>query len=559
MQSRRARFLAATLAVSAVTLMGGCSTMQQIHAQANRSYEQANAQTKALVKTSTRKPKPQAVVEQLPYVNTTTLPYQPTSAVLDRPAGISMGRVPASSLQTLLGTVTGLDVHLARNAIYSREQAAVQAAPQGQMDSTLKAPAAPASAGPTYVPVYAGPVSYHGTVRGLLNAVAVTMGATWSYDHARDRVVIYRDETRVFHISTLPINQVSLKVPFGSGGGQNIQGGTAQILRVNSAGPQILYTSSTNIWKDAEAAVHDMLSANGVMVASLSSATIMVHDNWRNVKRIAHYIDSLNRGLSEEVSVNIKVYQVKLDNEDNRGISWNALYNAFQQSADEPGVALGMTRPVISQGSSLIISSPQANENGTPNWFQGSKFFIDALSTLGKVSVVDNETQMTVNNTPVAFKTFQLNSYLAQTTPSMYEGIGGATQAASAAGLTPGDVETGLNISLLPSVQSDGKRILIQMSLSDTTLDSITTAGSGGEQIELPNVSGRQSTMQTWLRSGDSYVVAGYQNTQSSNTTQTPFTKTTWLAGGSRDVIASHNMIIVVVTPVATAYDSTLH
>jgi type IVB pilus formation R64 PilN family outer membrane protein len=557
--NRVLRFAIAGLAPALLLGLGGCSTMQEIHAQANRSYAQArSAARSALAKTAPAAPAV-AVIKHAPYVNTTALSYHATSGLLDRRASIAMGRVPASSLSSLLATVTGLDVHLARSALYSKSQPAVQAAPQGPMDSTLKAPPPPAEGSPVYTTVYAGPVIYHGTVRGVLDAVASSMGATWSYDPVRDRVVMYRDETRIFHISMPPVAGATMKIPYGSGGGQNIQGGTAQILRVNSSGPQIVYTSQTSVWNDTQAAVKSMLSSHGTMVASLSATSIMVHDHWQNVKRIAKYIDNLNRGLSEEVSVNIKVYEVKLSNEDNRGISWNALYNAFQQSADEPGLAFGMTRPVISQGSSLILSAPQANENGTANWFQGSKFFIDALSTLGKVSVVDDETQVTVNNTPVAFKTFNLNSYLAQTTPSLYSGIGGVNQAAAAAGLTPGDVETGLDISLLPSVQPDGKRIVIQMSLSDTTLDSIQTANSGGEQIELPNVSGRQSTSQTWLRSGDSFVVAGYQSAQSSNTTQTPFTKTTWLAGGSRDITAARDMIVVVVTPVARAYDSTLH
>lgn len=231
----------------------------------------------------------------------------------------------------------------------------------------------------------------------------------------------------------------------------------------------------------------------------------------------------------------------------------------MQQSLDEPSLGLSTPRPIINNGSSLVLTAPSVNENGSANWFSNSQFFIDALSTLGKVSVVDDETQNTVNNVPVAFKVFRLNSYLAQTTPSLYSPGSTAAATGSSAGLTPGAIETGLNVSLLPSVQSDGRRILMQMGLSDTVLDSFGTAQSGGEAIQLPNTSGRESVMRTWLRSGQSYVVAGYQNLQTSATTNTPFTKTTWLAGGNRDITNAKDVLVVVVTPVASAYDATLH
>uniref|UniRef100_UPI0023F20B23 hypothetical protein n=1 Tax=Metallibacterium scheffleri TaxID=993689 RepID=UPI0023F20B23 len=164
----------------------------------------------------------------------------------------------------------------------------------------------------------------------------------------------------------------------------------------------------------------------------------------------------------------------------------------------------------------------------------------------------------TVNNMPAPFKTYLLTSYLASTTPSLYTGAGSAGVTGASAGLTPGSVETGITLQVLPSVQPDGQRVLTQISLSISTLNGIQTVSSAGQSIQVPQVSGREWMQRVMLRSGQSFVMAGLESSQNGNTINTPFGKGTWIFGGNRALTHSQEAVILVITPVAVARGSTL-
>lgn len=278
-----------------------------------------------------------------------------------------------------------------------------------------------------------------------------------------------------------------------------------------------------------------------------------MRDRYDRMDRIAETIRKFNDKLSVMVTVNVSVYRVHAGKNDSRGVNWSVLYNALGQEASQFGLSFASPRPTTTGLSSLVLNAPTARPDGSLAPYSGSQFFLDALSTIGETSVVSDAVVNTVNNTPAPIKIVQNTSYLAQTTPLLTSGVNSGNSGAVGAGatLTPGQVESGFTMQVLPSVQDDGHRMLLQVSLSISTLDKIDAFTSGGQTLQLPQVSAREFMQREWMKSGQALVLAGFQNADSSSTTDTPLSEKLWAAGGNRQVATNRDAIVIVITPIA--------
>ncbi len=550
------------LPMVAAALLTGCAS-GQTHDQVIAGRDQAASAMAARVAAKSAEIAIDAqrpLVSTLPYVSNQRIPYQASlPPVFDREAVAHVPRLPAWQFAAILSSLTGMQIHLSSSILYVQTGGASPSAP-APADATLVAP----TSGP--VPHIArtsaalGPLNFTGTTHGLFDYLSEMLGARWKYDSGTNTVRMFRSETRVFHIDTLPGDtSISSAILGGGGGGQDVQGGQGQTIRTGSAHTQTDYKGSISVWTAVSQTIRQMLSPNGTMTVSQPLSQIAVHDSWHRVDAIARYIKRVNRTMSQQVDVNIKVYEVSINNSSNYGISWQALYNSFGQLASATGVSIVTPSMNVSNTGTMVITPPAVRSNGNVTPWSSSQFFVQALSTLGHVTTVSDVSVDTVNNMPAPFKTYLLTGYLASTTPSLYGGlgtVGGVTSAGG--GLTPGSVETGLTLQVLPSVQPDGQRVLTQISLSISSLNSIQTVASAGQSIQVPQVSGREWMQRVMLRSGQSFVMAGLENAQNGNTINTPFSRGTWVFGGNRALTHTQDAVILVITPVAVARGSTL-
>lgn len=234
---------------------------------------------------------------------------------------------------------------------------------------------------------------------------------------------------------------------------------------------------------------------------SQATGTILVRDRPARMDMIRKYIEDTNTAMSRQVDVGVTIYRVMVNDKDVRGMNWNVMFQTLLASS---GYNLSITTPrpnVIGDGlSSAIIKVPERDENGAPYRYGGSQMFVDALSTLGRTSVVQNTSVLTSNNQPAPIKVVRRLSYLAETTPTYISG--GTSAVTTGAALTPGTVETGLNIYVLPHVQDDGKRMLLKLMVSMSTLEKMDSYSSGEASIQLPQVASREFNQQAWINSG---------------------------------------------------------
>lgn len=551
------RTLSFAIAVVCSAGLTGCTAMTQVKHESDAAYQSAQQQSAPYLSQVANPPaaKPDdAIIMNVPYVSTVPVahstaypPIFDEDVTVDSPAG--------ESIASLLHTVS----KVANVRITAGADVLTGVAPSNSVrnqgskgDSTLDLPPSIiGGVGAGDAAVSPG-LHYNGNLKDVLDQVAISIDAKWNYNALTRTVNFFRYETRVFTLATTPGDAKAASSIGGTG--QTVQGQTGNTLRVSSADTTTQFSGDLAVWKSVGEAVKSMLSPVGKVTLSEATGTVVVRDRFDHVDEIAKYIDQINDKLQLSVAVNVTVYRLHMDHDTNNGIDWNVMYNTVGRLANRVGATIATTQVPISGATSLVLNAPDTNKQGLPSLFAGSKFFLNALSTLGHASVVTHATAITTNNQPNSVKVVNDQSYLAEATSLYTNGVGGGSTGVVGAGatLTPGSVETGFTMQVLPSVQSDGQHILLQLTISDSTLNSLETVASGGNQIQVPNVTARQTIQRAWMKSGQTLVLAGFEDTQSNHTLKTPFGKTSWIFGGNRDVSKAHDALVIVITPVVT-------
>lgn len=544
------------LALSIAALLGttACTTID-VHETVDRDYQAISTQADSLIQSmETRKNTPQPIgpiVTDRPWVATKPIPISnPLPSVFAKQATIN--EPFPSPIEQVLGKMTkisGMAMTFENDIVdggdKASEQAAAAAATLGGADSAgAMSPQVIDLSGLSMQGGSQGQdvrlaLSYKGDVKGMLDVAANAMRANWRYEEQTNRVVFFRYLTKSFRLSMVPgTAESSSTVSTSSGQGSTTGGGQATSK----------FGGNLSVWKSVDDGIKTMLSSKGAYNVSEATGMITVRDVPDVVKRVEEFVQKMNEGFARQVTVDVKVYRVENNQGDTRGINWNALF----QSA---GMNMNIVSPrpdVTGLGlASAILSIPDTAVGDARQWV-GSQAFLDSLSKLGKTSVVTSTSLQTVNNQPAPIRIGRKIAYLKESQQTATANVG------STVTLTPGEVDVGFTMQILPHVQENGRDMLVQIMMTLSTLDSMDSFTSGGSSIQLPQISSRDFMQRVWLSSGQALVLAGFETVESSDKKSGIVDAQAWPMGGMKDAQSKKESIVVVITPIVTATRNTL-
>lgn len=392
------------------------------------------------------------------------------------------------------------------------------------------------------------------TPAGMLDQICTLLGLNWEY---RDGVVvIQRYVTRTFVLKTPPgdstFNFNSGKT--GSSSAANVTGAGGSSTGTISSGftstAAITTKGTMDAMKSVGEAVKAALSANGKVVTSSASGTIMVIDTVEGVDRAAKIIERENEILTRRASFHVEVVAFESATSDESGIDWNAIFQNFGK------LGATFTSPTSLVSSAASTLSMKVLSSGTNGRFDGSQAFIRMLSDYGVVSTVHSTDVMTRNRTvtPVTIPT--QTAYLAKTTPAPAS-VGGA--AGGTPGLEAGVVTTGFNLMLQPNVM-DSNQISLQFAVGILDLIDIKRISSGTgineQSIEVPQTSGLEFKQDVFLKNGQTVILSGYERSVSRFDRRSMGQDTSAMLGGSTKGRKATQKIFILITPtvVGNAY-----
>lgn len=386
----------------------------------------------------------------------------------------------------------------------------------------------------------ATPVIYSGTFGGLLDLVCSRYGVFWEWNN--NSINIFKTKTKSFRLAALPgdtsMSSTISSKNSGTESGSGTSSGSSSNSDSDSSKSEMeasVKFSGMSVWTGIKENLEQMLSPQGRLSVTPATGTITVDDTPVVLERVERFVNEQNISLSRQVVINVRVLSVALTNSQEYGINWNVVYRNLSK---EIGADLGSNFAQDATASKLTFRV-------LPNsiW-NGSTAIIDALSTQGRVSQVTSASMVTINNQPAPIQVGRQIGYLASSTTTLNSNAG-STQVS----LTPGQINTGFSMSVLPHIL-DNSQLMLQYSGSLSSLNDLKSVDSGTATIQTPDMDVRSFLQRVILNSGETLVVAGFEQFDLNGKTQGSAGAENAMLGGGINTKNDRNVIVVLVQPV---------
>ena len=375
-------------------------------------------------------------------------------------------------------------------------------------------------------------VNYHGAVAGLLDHVAERAGVSWRYDAGR--IVMFDVESRTFEIPALAWRTstkgaiVASAGPSSAAGGSSSANGSASAVVAGSS--EIDNSGDMDVWKDLQK-VAETVTGGTRVVADSSLGSLTVTGTPSQIRRATAWVDELSASLTRQVALEIHIYTIKLNDEQNYGFSPNLSFKSGQFSLSSGGpsvpVIQGSASPLTFGGN--ILSGP----------FSGATAAVQALATLGSVTQDYEQTAVSLNGQPVPIQVGQQTGYLASVSTTLSTNVG------STSSLTPGSITTGFTGLFVPRVAGD--HILLGMNVTIQSLVSLTTVSSGASSIQTPTTANSTFQQSVSLPAGSTLLLTGFKNNNAGSTRNGVFTPEFFGLGGGADATYGRQMVAILI------------
>lgn len=388
-----------------------------------------------------------------------------------------------------------------------------------------------------------GVASYQGTFLQVLNQISNKYGLFWQYDEKKKNINIFAIETQVYELDAplgaFKINNTvnSTSEASGENSGSSSSGGSTSIG--GSSQMNLAYdVEAQSPWSASVNTITNMLSARGSITDNPVEGYVTVTDNPNVQEKIAGYIKKINVKNNKKIAIRIDVYDVETSQTSDYGLDVNALVDV-----------LGDEVNIVSNSSSIFNQSTDNMSSVTFSSGSGSDHnaVFNALNTLGKTSEVTGATIYTISGQPAPIQSVLQTTYLESSTTTINDNGDNTTT------LEPGTVVTGYSMTVTPKIQSNNQ-ILVNLNLQlSTLLDmavlSSTEGTEGGETIQGPEIHSKNFLENMVLESGQSLLIAGFQEKTIKSVTASPGSISNWVAGGSRSTANTVTTTVIVVTP----------
>lgn len=392
-------------------------------------------------------------------------------------------------------------------------------------------------------PVTLNGLRWQGPLAGLLDSVAARTGLSWRTEQGA--VTFYLTQTRTFRFAFLN-TRVSSNASVSSGSTSSMGtsgGGDSSVSGDSSSSQKTTTLQDRDAYEDIRKTMETILTPEkGRYWLSESTGVLTVTDTPQVLETVARYVDEQNRDMNRQVQLSVKVLSVSNTRNEQFGIDWSLVYKSLYQAGATLNNAGGDIAGATSAGVSILDTA-----TGSAARFSGSSLLIKALSEQGDISVVTSQDSTVTNLTPVPIQMADQAVYVAQSATTTTTDVGATTT------LTPGMITTGFNMTLLPLIQPSGNvQLQVNFNLSDPPTIRSFTSKDGNSYIEMPYTKLRSLSQKVNLRAGQSLVLTGFSQDNTSVKKSGTFTPGNFLFGGGRSGEHGRSTLVIIITPALT-------
>lgn len=394
-------------------------------------------------------------------------------------------------------------------------------------------------------------VDYSGKLSGLLDIAASKSGVWWKYVDGRG-VIFYRSETKTFYIPALANKSNGggkISANSNSSGGGSSSSSSSSSNGTSSGGGTTSMGGSNastefevDIWGDLKKTA-ETVAAGGKVDVNPSAGSVTITGTPTQVRNIEEWVKPLTDNLSQQVSITLDAYTVKIKAEEN--YNWNPSV-LFKSLSGKFGVNLsGPQAPAIVSGTNplSLTASILSTATGGLAQFSGSQFAYNALSSLGDVAQVMHQTVITLNGRPAPMQMADIEGYLQSSTPSASVAVGATPLPPS---LTPGSLTTGFTATFIPKVVNG--KIFLAMDMTSSNNNGFGQAGTSTSFIQTPNYSQNTFQQSAMLTPGASLMLTSFQQHNGKSNRNGVGSPSNYAFGGGLDDSTSKQVTAIVIT-----------
>lgn len=402
----------------------------------------------------------------------------------------------------------------------------------------------------TVNPVTVSDFVFRGTLENALDLLASKANISWKWNGSS--IEFYRFETKTYNITllagkTTANSEVTLEsdTTQEQTGSNNNSGGTGMASATNNSGTGQAGTASSNSkqgvsrtatldsWGDVKNYLLSLMSTQGSIAVMESTGLVTVRDTPDAQRKVLAAVKELNALIGKQIFINVDVYAITRDASDDYGLDWNIAWGALRNNVSYNTSSGSAATNKVNIG---ILTGP----------FAGSTVVAQALSKLGKTSVVNQFQITTLNGQPTPIGNNKKIPYISGIQVQQ-DANGNPIQS-----VTTGAIYQGISMSVIPKVQPNGKILLeYAMNLSDFQgfTDFSTGKGDNAQTLSLPTTTLKNILQRASLRSGQALVLSGFKQSVSSASDNGVGSPSNFLFGGGTKASQQDQYLVITVTP----------
>lgn len=338
------------------------------------------------------------------------------------------------------------------------------------------------------------------TLGHALNTMLFPRG--YGYRVNGNELVILAVESKVFRLVLPPIEQRLDTVTSNESQTDNrteSNGSNSAKVKVGTKVQVENLVEKLSYWEDVERNVKTLLSSSGSVSLNRVGGVMLVTDSPVVLACVEKFIDELNKRVSRQILVDVKVVEVELSNEYRLGIDWSVLMNR----GDLKGLkAVSSMTPDGFPLTGAFTLSASVDKAGSGEAEDGIKTLIHALDTYGRVEVVSQPRVAMLNNTVANIQVGQTRSYVESSNIETTQG-GGTIVSGSL-----GEVHGGVTLQIVGNMVGD--EIFLNVTPVVSSVDDIRTISlGGGSKLEAPETSTKSMNAMVRLKERETAVIGG--------------------------------------------------
>jgi MSHA type pilus biogenesis protein MshL len=341
-------------------------------------------------------------------------------------------------------------------------------------------------------------VDFHNlSLERAMSAILEAHGYYW--EHHQDLIQVRQFKTKAFNVDYIRLirsgtGQNRAQLSSGSSGGSG--GGASQ----DTGQITVNQTDEIKFWEELEKQIETLMSKEGRVVINQLSGTIQITDRYKRVNEIETFIKSVHRALYRQVEIEVRIYEVALDDQYSLGIDWSRI------NFDGTNGAIALANIITAPFGGFIAKAATTTISFEDGSFDG---VLEALEEQGEVRVVSQPRVVTMNNQPALIKVATDEAFFTSTIAQGTAGTGNiiTEQARS--------VTLGLVLSVTPQISEDGW-IMLDVTPILSRLRAIATSPQGTATAPILDV--KQSSGLVRLKDGDMVIIGGLIQEESSET-----------------------------------------